>query len=52
MQYFFDFQMSTVEHIPYVSLYDWFILMKSINLINDWVSCLDLKTLPNSGIVQ
>lgn len=31
---------------------DWFILMKSSNLINDWVSCLDLKTLTNAGIVH
>lgn len=35
-----------------MSLCDWFILMKSINLINDWVSGLDQKTLPNSGIVH
>ncbi len=42
----------SLTHSICLSVCDWFILMKSINLINDWVSCLDLKTLPNSGIVR
>lgn len=43
-------QLNTSPMPPSLPLYDWFILIKSINLINDWVSSLNLNPFLTLGL--